>query len=179
MPFPSFPVSNTSNQVAIFDKDFNQLFPEAKIIKVSIKEDIKVMEHPLETGETITDHAIIQPIEIEIDILIRNPNYINTYNIIKKLATDFTELTVQTNTGTYQNQIIASMPHIESSEVYDGAIINLKLKEALFITPQYGTVPISPKNPKNSSTNDRGTQNGGSGMPLESEWHRQNRLARG
>lgn len=180
MPLPSFPITNTSNKVAVFDNNFNQLFPEAKIIKINVKEDITLMDHPLETGETLTDHAIIEPIEIEMDILIRDPNYINTYNIVKKLATEFTELTVQTNTGTYQNQVISSMPHIESNEIYDGTIINLKFKQALFITPQYGTVPISPKNQNNNSTTDRGTQNGSSGTPqLESEWHKQNRLARG
>ncbi len=179
MALPSFPITNTENRVAVFDQNSNQLFPDAKIIKVSVKEEAKVMEHPLETGETVTDHAITQPVQIDLDIFIKNPSYQNTYNIVKKLFNDFTLVTVQTITGTYSNQLIQSMPHEEKSDVYDGTIISLKLKEALFIMPQYGTVPISPKNPKNSSTNDLGSQNGQGGAPLESEWHMQNRLARG
>lgn len=160
MAFPSFPSTDSNNRVVVFDKDFNQLFPEAKIIKLTIKEESKVMEHPLETGETVTDHATIQPVEIEMDIFVGGNNYKNTYSIIGKLFQDFSLLTVQTNTGVYKNQLIASMPHMESAEIYEGAIINLKLKEALFIEPQYGAVPVYPKNPTNKSTVDRGNQSG-------------------
>ena len=159
MAFPSFPVTDTSNKVSVFDSNFNQLFPDATIIKLNIKEEAKVMEHPLETGATVSDHAITQPIEIEMDIFINSTSYKNTYNIIVKLFHDFSFLTVQTNTDTYKNQIIQSMPHVESSDIFDGTVINMKLKEALFIEPQYGSVPISPRNPKNSSTTGRGTQN--------------------
>lgn len=165
MSFPSFPTQNTTNPVAVFDSNFNQLFPDAKIIKVNVKEESKVMEHPLETGQTVSDHAIIQPIEIEMDIFIRGIDYKNTYSIINKLFQDFSLLTVQTNTGTYKNQLISSMPHLESAEVFDGTVINLKLKEALFVDPQYGEVPVSPRNPKNRSTNDRGNQNGSPATP--------------
>lgn len=160
MAFPSFPVTDTNNKVSVFDNNFNQLFPEAKIIKLTIKEEAKVMEHPLETGATVSDHAITQPVEIEMDVFINSTTYKNTYNIIVKLFHEFSFLTVQTNTDTYKNQIIQSMPHVESSEIFDGTIINMKLKEALFVEPQYGTVPISPRNPRNSSTTGRGTQNG-------------------
>jgi hypothetical protein len=180
MAFPSFPTQNTADTVAVFDSNFNQLFPDAKIIKVNVKEEAKVMEHPLETGETVSDHAIIQPIEIEMDVFIKGIDYKNTYSIINKLFHDFSLLTVQTNTGTYEKQMISSMPHIESSDIFDGTIINIKMKEALFIEPQYGTVPISPKRPKNKSTNDRGNQNGSDATPRrESELKRQRRLAAG
>jgi hypothetical protein len=180
MAFPSFPTQNTTDEVAVFDNNFNQLFPMAKIIKVNVKEEAKVMEHPLETGETISDHAIIQPIEIEIDVLIQGIDYKNTYAIINKLFQDFSLLTVQTNTGTYKNQLISSMPHIESSDIFDGTIINIKTKEALFVEPQYGNIPISPRNPKNRSTNDRGNQSGSGTTPRkETELKRQRRLSAG
>lgn len=178
MPFPSFPIHNTRDNIVVFDNNYNQLFPDAIMMQVNIKEEAKVMEHPIETGETITDHAITQPVEIELDIFVPSFSYKNTYNIVNKIFLDFTLVNVQTNTATYTNQLISSMPHAESAEMIDSTVIHLKLKQALFIQPQYGEVPISPKNPNNGSTNDRGVQNPSpTTPPLESEWHRQNRLA--
>jgi hypothetical protein len=167
MPFPSFPTQNTQSQIAIFDSDFNQLFPDAKILKVTVKPTSKIMEHPVETGATITDYFIVLPIELDIDIIATSPNYKNTYNLIKSAFIEAKLLTIQTKSDTFTSQIISELPHQEGSEMYDAILINLKTKQVLFITPQYGTVPISPRNPKNTSTNNLGNKSGAPVTPVE------------
>jgi hypothetical protein len=173
MAFPSFPIQGTEDLVAIFDQNFNQIVPEAKIAKVdNVGEEVTLMEHPLETGETITDHAIVKPVEIQLQVFTDGINLKNTYSTLKNLFKSFALLTIRTKTDIYENQIISSMPHTESSDMYDAIIINLKLKEAFFVQPQYGSVPIYPKSQKHSSTVDRGNQNGTQATPrVESSAH--------
>src|SRR5271170_5306164 len=141
--------------VAIYDQDFNQLFPKARPLKAVIKEEAKVMEHPIETGETITDHRIILPIEIELSMIVFSFDYKNVYNSIKQYYLNSTLVIVQTSTGIYNNQLIYAIPHEEDPQQYNTLIIAVKLKEVQFVTTQTTVVP---KNPSNSSTVDRGNQ---------------------
>lgn len=178
MALPSFPTFNARDAVLVMDENYNQVFPDAKIIDVLVKEESKLMDHPVEDSKTITDHGIILPIEIEMKIYIPPHSLKNTYNIIKSLLEKFTPLTIQTYSASYKNQVISSMPHSENSEVFQATIMTLKTHEVQFVQPQYSDAPISPKNPNNASTNDRGVQDGSATTPpLESEWKRQNRLA--
>lgn len=149
------------DQVAVFDQNFNQVFKTARPIKAVIKEQSKVMEHPVETGITIVDHRIILPVEIELS-LITNGNktffstdYQTAYNQIRSFYYDATLLTVQTRSGIYTNQLIQSLPHEEDPSIYDELTIALSLKQVQFVMPQYGTAP---KNPSNSNTVPRGQQ---------------------
>jgi hypothetical protein len=141
--------------VGVYTPEFRQVFPRARPIKAVVKEEAQVMEHPLETGATITDHRIILPVEIELSVILQAIDYRNTYQIIKQLFLNGDLLTVQTKTGIYENQLIAAMPHEEDPEMFDAITIALKLKEAQFVTPQFDIVP---RNPTKKSTVDRGTQ---------------------
>jgi hypothetical protein len=147
----SFPAVDV---VAVYDQSFNQLFKRARAIKAVVKETAKVMEHPVETGAIITDHRIILPIEIELSFILQSSDYLNIYQSIKQYYLNSTLLTIQTRTGTYQNQLISSMPHEESPEQYDAIALALNLKQVQFVTPQYS---IKPKTPRDSTTTDRGT----------------------
>lgn len=157
--------------VAIFTQDFVQLFKNARPLKVVVKEEAKLMEHPVESGATITDHRIILPIEIEISLILKSVDYQDTYRAIKQYYLNGTLLVIQTKSGVYQNQLIASMPHEEDPENYNTIIIALKLKQVQIVTAQYGIVP---KNPTNTPVVDRGTQQGSTATPTQqsilSEW---------
>lgn len=149
---PFFP---TADSVAVYDQDFNQLFPQARMLKANVKEDSKQMEHPVETGATITDHRIILPTEIELSIIIPSRDYPDVYKAIKSYWLNATLLVVQTRTDVYPNQFIGSLPHEEDPALYNTITIALKLKQILFVTAQYNVVP---KSQKNSTTVNRGTQ---------------------
>lgn len=142
--------------VGVFTADtFKQVFPEARPIKVVVKEEAKLMDHPVETGAVITDHRIILQVEIEISLIIQAINYRDVYQAIKQLYLQGTLLTVQTKADLYSNQIITGLPHEENPDTFDTLVIALKMKEVQFVTPQYGIVP---RNTTNTSTVDRGTQ---------------------
>lgn len=141
--------------VAIYNQNYEQLFRFARSIKAVVKEQAKVMEHPVENGTIITDHRIILPVEIELSLILKPEYYPDTYKAIRQYYLDSTLLIVQTKTGSYENQIIQSMPHEEDPSLYDTISIALTTKQVQFTVAKYGVIP---KQPKNSTTQNRGMQ---------------------
>ena len=143
------------DSVAVFTQDFTQIFRNARPIKAVVKEQAKVMEHPVESGVTITDHRIILPIEIELSLILASADYQSVYSNIKQYYLNATLLTIQTRSGVYQNQLIASMPHEEDPTQYNVLTVALSLKEVIFVSAQYTTLP---KKSGDSSTVKTGEQ---------------------
>ena len=141
--------------VAVFTQDFIQIFRDARAIKAVVKENAKVMEHPVESGAIITDHRIILPVEIELSLVLTPATYRETYDQINQYYLDGTLLIIQTRSGTYENQLIHSMPHEEDTNLFNTITLALGLKQVQFVTAKYTT---SPRNPKNSNTKQRGAQ---------------------
>lgn len=146
--------------VGIYDQNFNQVFETARPIKASVKEDSKLMEHPTETGATITDFSIILPVEIELSIIaVGVAEYRSVYGRIRQAFQARTLFSVQTSTGMYTNQIIQSMPHEEDPALADAIAIAMKLKEVQIVEAQYLALPARKvRNPANASTVDKGQQ---------------------
>jgi|SRR6185437_2186601 len=142
------------DDVAVYDQTtFLQVFSRARALKATIKQEAKVMEHPVETGAVITDHRIILPTEIELSMIVQARDYSDTYRNIKQYFLNGTLLTVQTNADVYANQLIAGMPHEEDPDQHSTLTVALKLKQVQFAQAQYG---ILPKNPSHSTKVDRG-----------------------
>lgn len=149
----------SADTVAVFDENFNQVFSNARPIKAKIYESAKVMEHPVETGVTVTDHRVIEPVEIELSMILTAADYRSVFQQIKQIYIDATLLTVQTKTDSYQNMIISAMPHDEDPELFDAVAVAVKLEEVKFVTAQFGTLPASKvANPTNASTIQKGEQ---------------------
>lgn len=64
--------------VAVYTQDFSQVFRNARAIKAVVKEQAKVMEHPVESGAIITDHRIILPTEVELSLILTPATYRET-----------------------------------------------------------------------------------------------------
>jgi hypothetical protein len=143
--------------VAVFDQNYNQIFREARAIKAVVKEQSKVMEHPVESGAIITDHRIVLPIEIDLSLILASGDYQDVYKEIRQYYLNATLLVVQTRSGVYTNQLIAGLPHEEDPTMYDALTIALSLKEVIMVTAQFAVIP---RNPARSSTTNRGTQQG-------------------
>ncbi len=166
---PSFiqniiPGQDTNLVVAFFDQDYNQILIGANIVDVRVQEDARAMEHPVEDGTIITDHRIILPVEIDVTLILNGNSISSTTNSftgvyaeIENLFNSATLITVQTRTSIYQNQMITSLPHSETSELYSGVALSLNLRQVLIVSAQYN---ITPKYPSNSNTVQRGTQQG-------------------
>ena len=146
---PSFNVDT----VAVFTQDYTQVFRGGRPIKAVVKENSKLMEHPIETGAVVTDHRIVLPVEIELSLILTPNEYRETYNQIRQLYNEGTLLIVQTRSGIYENQLIQGLPHEEDPTIFDTITLALSLKQVQMVTAQYTTTP---RNAKDSSTTQRG-----------------------
>lgn len=139
---------------------FGQQFVNARPMRATVRETSKVMEHPVETGSMIADHHIINPVEIDLPLIVQSQYYAVTYAQIRQNFINATLLTVKTRTGSYQNMIIADMPHEEDAEMYSAISIGLHLKQVLLYTPGATTLQsgYSPALAVNSNTVQSGLQ---------------------
>lgn len=142
--------------VAVLNADFEQVFEGARAIKATIMRASKAMEHPLETGATITDHRIVLPVNIELSMILASEDYKAVYQQVRDLFINGELLTVQTRVDSFPSMLIEKMPHDETPEMFDGVALALSLKEAQFVQPQFSTVKV--EKPKNSTTVKRGQQ---------------------
>ena len=141
--------------------DTTQVYVQARPLKASVRETSKVMDHPVETGVVLSDHHIINPVEIELPLIVPAIYYAATYQQIKADFLAATELSVKTPVNVYGSMIIADMPHEESPEHFNAIIIGLRLKQVLFEVPG-STQPLpanySPADPANQNTVQSGLQ---------------------
>lgn len=143
--------------VGVYKQDtLVQVFSKARPIKAEIKEEAKVMEHPLEDGSTVVDHRIILPVEIELSLVLLYGEYREVYQEIKQIYLNGDLLSAHTKTSVYNNLIIAALPHQEDADMFDAVALALKLREVQFV--QTKSSAIVPLKPKNKATVDRGTQ---------------------
>lgn len=155
-------ITSSADVVGVFDTSFNQVFAQARPLKAEVREVARPMEHPLESGQIITDYRIILPIEIMIPFIVPTPYWRIIYQQISALYQTSTLLSVQTKTSVYQSMIIAEMPHEESPEFYDAIAISIKFKQVILVSPSESpsTPPnFAPSNPANQNTQQSGQQN--------------------
>lgn len=176
MAFNLTPQSLISNAIALFDllslggadsvgiydqTTFNQVFTDARPLEARVLETTRIMQHPIETGASLADHHIINPIEIDYYAVIKSPFYLSTYEQIKQAMIAAILLTVSTKSGTYSNMIIKDIPHQEKPEMFDSITINIRLQEILFVVPASVSPSPAPSNyapaaPANSNTQSLG-----------------------
>lgn len=142
--------------VAVLDANFAQVFEKARAIKATILRASKAMEHPLETGATVTDHRIILPVSVELSMILSSADYRAVYQQVRDLFTKGSLLTVQTRVDSFPSMLIEKMPHDETPELFDGVALALTLKEAQFVQPQFSALKVA--RPKDTSTAKRGQQ---------------------
>ena len=149
-----FPIS--IDVVGIFDNAFNQLFQNARPLRAQLREANRIMDHPRENGQTNSDYKITLPVEIVMPLVLVDPYVQDVYDEIKTASLNSTSLTVQTRTGIYSNMVIQETPHDETTELYNGITIYLRLRE---IQIPLGTQNFSPADPTQANTLQEGEQN--------------------
>lgn len=162
--------SAATDVVGVFDQNFNQVFEGARPIKANVKERSKPMEHPIETGATVTDHRIILPNEIALSVVLRASEYRDVYQQVKQLYEKAAILAVQTRTGLYRDMFIVELPHDEEPDMYDTVAMVLNMKQVQLITVQSGRlIAGTVRNPNNTSTVNRGEQQPGNSGSILSQ----------
>ena len=150
---------STQDVVAVLNASFEQVFPDAKALKLTVVRSSRAMEHPLETGATVTDHRIINPTTAELSIVCASADYRAVYQQIVDLFIRGELLTVQGRVDSFASMMIEKMPHDESPDVLDGVTVAISLKEAKFVEAQFSILPVTKvARPKDSDTSKRGQQ---------------------
>lgn len=152
--------SRAVDVVAILGPGFSPLFSLARPLTATVFEDAKLMEHPLETGASIADHIVFEPVEIELPmVLVGEVEYRQTYAAIKSAFRAGSLLTVMTRSGSYSDMVITSMPHDERPNSFNALEMNVRLRHAVFVTPKTTSLPASKvSDPKQASTIKKGGQ---------------------
>ena len=140
--------------IAVFN-GFDQVFENARPLRDDVIPRSKVMDHPLETGQIVSDYKITLPTEIIIVFIVSISYYRDTYQEIWNLWQQSTLLTVQTRVASFGNMIIAEQPHEENSEMFDAIKITLKFRQVL--TPSQAP-NFQPADPTQANTQSIGQQ---------------------
>lgn len=155
----SFVGSAAQDVVGIFDQNLNQVAVKARAIKAAVREEAKLMEHPLEDGGTVADHKVIQPVSIDLSIVTQGGVAKDVYNELFKLFKKADLLVVSTKVGVYDSMVIEAMPHEETPDMMDEVTIAVRLKEVKLVKTQTGALPASSVAHKgDSSTVSKGQQ---------------------
>lgn len=153
-------ISKATDLVAVLNENLNQVFEGAYITTANIAEESQVMSHAVETGATIVDEIVLQPISITLSVTLNPNNYRSIYQEIKQAYLSRALLTVQTKADSYSSMVIEKIPHDEEPNVFDTITIAISLKEVKFVDTQYEEFKLDNiKNSSNASSKKRGNIN--------------------
>jgi hypothetical protein len=143
--------------VGIFDQNYNQIVPNVRPIRATVKEDAEFPKHPLETGASIQDHRIFNPIEIELSVVFNSQTFVDDYATLETAYNATNALNVLTKTRTYGNMFIKSLPHVEDADTFDTIRMVITLTEVVVVQSQTQALP---QNASDGATVNRGAQQG-------------------
>ena len=154
-----------SDQVALFNINYGRLFTDKEVFikDVSINQDKKIFEHPLEDGTSVVDHVVINPVTLNINVFLPVEFYLSTYAQLKVIYLTSGLLYFKSRVQIFQNLIIQSMPHEESAENLQSIMMELVLREVQFAETAFSSSSqtssvYAPLSPISESTVQRGRQ---------------------
>lgn len=151
LPAPSI------DTIAVFDSNFNQVIANARPLRDEVIPRAKMMDHPLENGQIITDYKITMPLELSIQFVVTSQYYRDTYQQIWNLWQTSEILIVQTRVGSFGNMIISEQPHEETPEKFDAITMQIRFRQVQ--TPAQAQ-SFTPANPTQADTQTVGQQTG-------------------
>lgn len=151
--FPS-----SADIVAVYDQNFNQQFPNARPLIAEVREPSRKMQHPIESGQILTDYQIFLPICIEIPTMVAPEFVRDTYQQIANLYRSSQLLFVQTLTALYANMIISELPHNENPLFFNSIRVPLRFEQVQVVQAQTSYAAVAPSD---QNTQNLGTQNPG------------------
>lgn len=150
--------TSAADRVFIMESDgISQCFPYARPLNLKVNDQARMPQHTLEDGSTITDHLVIDPISIEIQMIFIK-DFRDTHAEMRAAYEEGRLLTIQTKTHTYPNMVITALPHEETTDYWDVIAVSLKLEEARFVSPEQRSLSQSDVgNTSDTSTIKRGS----------------------
>jgi len=142
----SLPLLSTDS-VAIYNAEGDQIFVgektlvnqlsggrlgtrnQAQPMSASVRDISRSFSHPLDNNETLTDHRIILPVEIDIAMVVTKDDNNNIFNQVEDYYLRGDEVTVKLKAREYKRMIVTAIPHRETKEVFNGLMLNVSFKE--------------------------------------------------
>lgn len=140
------------------------------VLSYNVNKDSQFIEHPIETGATIADHHIYNPIEISCKVAMppkasvidtydlsdfifgKSESFEDTYKLLDSMYKNSVKLRIKTDADVYENMYITGLPSDVDSSTADRQIFYISFKEAITIQPQYIKMAVSSvKNASNAS----------------------------
>lgn len=148
--------------VQILDNEsFAVLFASANPMRVSVIDEKRATRFQVEDGGERSDHVVSNAIEINIEFILSGHDARQQFQLMRQAYQESRLVTVQARMGSYENMLIEAFPHEETSAVYDGAVVPVRLVQWRSVEPEYGELQQEKvANPAQSSTVQRGRQEG-------------------
>jgi len=108
---------------------------------VDISSDL--CDHPIETGQVITDASIINPISAELNIVMPTAFYTAIYEEVLRYYKEKKKIILLTKFGVYSDMVISAMPYKLEHGTVDRPVINLRLRQIMEVKPTYESVDIA------------------------------------
>lgn len=127
--------------VRITNESGAQLFTQCRAMRAAVNRSSDLCEHPLETGNKVSDFKIIKPNVAQLTMFIPADAYGTVYKDIEQAYLDSTSLIVQTRASSFSDMVITDMPHDEAPDLGDIVAVTLTLKEVKWFTSTIETMP--------------------------------------
>lgn len=135
-----------------------EVMQSLQITRITVENQKKIFEHPLETGITIADYEVLEPHSVNIEAFISIDDA-QILTEIEQLYLNGVKLKLRAENRILNNMVIASQPAEITGAVFDKTKYSIRFKQALEVTPQYIAMPKA-KNPANKSRVNTGVTQG-------------------
>ena len=146
--------------IAVYNPKTNQeVFQNVSFIEGTATDDLKFMEHPIETGAAIVDHIIDDPKQATVKFQIDDDDS-SSSNEVLDLYRSRTPLTVKIKNEIFTNLCISSKPVKADVEHYNTSVYDLSFKEVIEAQTTYVKMSVlQVKQKKHATTVKTGQKN--------------------
>lgn len=158
----------TAEQLIMVKTNVGGFFFDA-FLRLDHTTKLKITEHPVQTGASITDHAYMEPAQLTIEVGMTDvaksllpgqfsggwSRSVTAYQALKELQAQRIPIQVLTRLGLYKNMLIETITAPDDVKTLYGLRATITLRE--IIVAEVRTVKISARPQITNSTN-RGTQ---------------------
>lgn len=155
-------ISTAMSAIDIFTGGLDGLmFASSSKMAITVRQEKRITDFEVESGETKNDHVVFEPVRISIDFIVSELMNKGAMFGFDNAYKNNDTMTISTALGVYDNMMIESMPRYESGEILLGAFLTINFKEYREVQPEYGEMTEqSVAEPSNSDAVDRGTIRG-------------------
>lgn len=150
------------------DKDKPQeVLSGLQVINANVEDTIKLFEHPLETGATITDHMIVDPNQVSLEAMIDNQDA-DTLKQLEFLCLNGIPLKLRVNNKIIPRAVVKDKPFALSSQAFDKTRYSITFRQEEEVDPVYTSMP--PKKVRNKANASRVNSGVKQAQPVNRSW---------